>query len=88
MLRLDVRDTLDVLVAGDLYVVTLLARLLLGQPDAGELRVGEDRRGQDGVVGGRTAGAEHVIDRDPGLVLRNRRELGDCVHVSRSPDPR
>ena len=70
------------------HVVPLVFRLLLRQADARQLRVGEDRRGQDGVVRSRAVRSEHVVDREPRLVLRHGRELRDAVDVARGPDSR
>ena len=61
-------------------------RLRLGQADAAELRVGEDRRRQHRVVGAPRAVAEHVLDRDARLVLRDRRE--HRARLRRRPRPR
>ena len=59
----------------------------LGQPDGAELRIGEDRRRQRRVVGAPVADAEHVVDREPRLVLRRGRELRPDGDVADRPDP-
>ena len=68
------------------WLHALLLGLLLGQPDARELGLGEDRRRQHGVVGSRPVEAEHVVDRDPRLVLGDRRELVAPGDVAGGPD--
>src|SRR2546422_9981074 len=67
-------------------VVTLLHSLGLGEPDAAQFRIREDRGRQRRIVGTARAVAEHVLDRDPGLVLRDRREHRPRRDVARSPD--
>ena len=72
----------------DADVVALLARLRLGQPDAAQLGIREDRGRQHRVVGAPGAVAEHVLDRDARLVLRDRREHRAGRDVACSPDRR
>jgi hypothetical protein len=60
--------------------------LVLCDPNASELGVGEDRCRQDRVVGFRRDVAEHVLGRNPGLVLGDRRELREPGHVAGGPD--
>src|SRR6266480_7949581 len=67
-------------------VVTLLQSLGLGEPDAAQFRIREDRSGQCRIVGATRAVAEHVLDRDPGLVLGDRRQHRAGRDVARSPD--
>src|SRR4029453_11028262 len=63
------------------HVMTLLARLQLGEPNRRQLRVGEDRRRQRRVVRPRPIPAEHVFDGDPRLV----REIVVPVRISMPP---
>src|SRR6266508_746610 len=74
-------------VAAHLHLVAAGERLLLGQPDAGELGAGEDRARNHPVVGPQRGAVEHVRDRDRRLVGGDVREhpaadrVSDRVHV-------
>ena len=65
----------------------LLARLLLGRPRRGNLGVGEDGRRERPVVSRLAFGRKHVTNREPALVVRDRRELRDAGDVPGGPDP-
>src|SRR5437764_2709788 len=62
------------------------ARVRFRQTDAAELRIREDRCREDRVVGCAVTAREHVVDGDPRLVLRGRREHRARRYVARSPD--
>jgi hypothetical protein len=74
-------------VRGGRDVEPALSSIVLGEADAAQLRVGEDRGRKDRVVGRAAVRREHVLDGDPRLILRDRRELGNAGDVARSPDP-
>jgi hypothetical protein len=69
-----------------LVVETSLLRLFLGEPDGGQLRIGEDHRGEEVVLGAGAVAGEHVLDGDPCLVLCDGRELMRAGDVAGGPD--
>ena len=68
------------------HVVAAVPRLRLAEADAAELRVGEDRRRQNRVVGRARSIPEHVFHGDACLVLGGRREPGPGRDVAGRPD--
>ena len=74
----------------DLDVEALLGGDLRGDPDGGDLRVGEDDARAGGPVGavlGRGALAEHVVGGDAGLVLAHVRQQRAAVYVADGVEP-
>ena len=70
----------------DVEVISLRPRLPFRQSHAAELGIGEDRRRQDGVIRAALS-VEHVVDRDPRLILRGRREHRPDCDIAGRPDP-
>src|SRR6266545_1685954 len=70
----------------DVDLETSFRGFRLGQADAGELGIGEDRRREHRVVRAPRTVAEHVLHRDARLVLRGRGEHRACRDIACGPD--